>query len=93
MTPNAKFSYAHNRNLLLQHFEIKYLRGFSQKMCDNNLEKVCFDIQQALSASQLKFSAKANKIKLNRSIASFMQKNENQESVIRKKKAMQNVVI
>ncbi len=62
-------------------------------MCDNNLEKVCFDIQQALSASQLKFSAKANKIKLNRSIASFMQKNENQESVIRKKKAMQNVVI
>jgi hypothetical protein len=54
-------------------------------MCDNNLEKVRFEIQKALSASLLKYSSKTNKNKLSRSVASFMQKNENQESVIRRK--------
>jgi hypothetical protein len=67
-------SYAHNRNLLLQHFAMKYVRRFSQTMRDNNLEKVRCDIQKALSASPLKFSPKTNKTKLNMSIASFMQK-------------------
>jgi hypothetical protein len=52
---------------------MKYVAGFSQKICDNNFE-VRFEIQEALSASQLEFSPKTNKIKLNMSVASFTQK-------------------
>ncbi len=55
------------QKLIITTFEIKYGTGFSQKTCDNNLEKVCFDIQKALPVSQLKFSPQKNKIKYERS--------------------------